>query len=172
MTPWSMVLTHGTLPAPGGPVKRRLAVRAVVWQEGRLLLIRSEVVGDWKFPGGGVEQGESPQAALTREVAEETGYRTVGRSTPAGRVVERAPGRDLPGSLFEMESLYFWTQVAGNPGPQNLDRYERDLGFVPEWVAPQRAFTENTRLLGSGRPGLPTWLARETQVLDRLLCIL
>jgi 8-oxo-dGTP diphosphatase len=172
MTPWSIVLTHGTLPAPGGSVKRRLAVRAVVWQKGRLLMIRSEVVGDWKFPGGGVEHGERPLAALTREVAEETGYRTVGRVEPAGMVIERSPGRDLPGSLFEMESRYFWTLVAANPGPQKLDRYERDLGFVPEWVVPQRAFDENTRLQSSGQPGLPTWLARETLVLDHLLGIL
>ena len=41
-----------------------------------LVLISAEYVGDvfcWKFPGGGVETGESAEQALKREFGEETG---------------------------------------------------------------------------------------------------
>jgi 8-oxo-dGTP diphosphatase len=45
--------------------------------DGRVLLARnsdlSEFPGQWTLPGGGVEQGEHPDAAVVREFAEETG---------------------------------------------------------------------------------------------------
>lgn len=45
--------------------------------DGRVLLARgsarSEFPGVWSLPGGGVEQGEHPDAAVVREFAEETG---------------------------------------------------------------------------------------------------
>jgi 8-oxo-dGTP diphosphatase len=68
-----------------GPVNsgRIRAVGAVVLDgAGRLLLVlraRPPAAGTWSLPGGRVEAGESDQAALIREVAEETGLRvTVG----------------------------------------------------------------------------------------------
>ena len=72
-------------------------VGAVVHDEaGRLLLIRrghAPHAGLWSVPGGRVEAGESPEAAVEREVREETGLRVrvgaaVGRiRIPAGDVV-------------------------------------------------------------------------------------
>jgi 8-oxo-dGTP diphosphatase len=40
---------------------------------GQVLLLRSPRYGDWEFPGGQVEQGETIPHALEREVFEETG---------------------------------------------------------------------------------------------------
>lgn len=41
--------------------------------EGQILLIKSPRYGDWEFPGGQVEEGETIPHALEREVFEETG---------------------------------------------------------------------------------------------------
>ncbi len=52
------------------------AVGAIAVRDGRLLLIRrghAPSRGRWSLPGGRVESGETPQQALVREVAEETG---------------------------------------------------------------------------------------------------
>ena len=52
------------------------AVAAVLIQSGRVLLIRRGVdpgAGLWALPSGFMEQGESPEDALCREVLEETG---------------------------------------------------------------------------------------------------
>ncbi len=161
-------LDHGVLPPPGGPVKSRLAVRAVIRRGGLLLLVRSSVGGDWKFPGGGVEPRESPEEALAREVLEETGYETRGKFVLAGKVFERAEGRERPGSLFEMESRYYFVEVADGPGEVSLNDYEKDLGFQPFWTAALDALTANQTLLASRRSGLPPWLERETRVLEIL----
>jgi ADP-ribose pyrophosphatase YjhB (NUDIX family) len=52
-----------------------VAVGAVVLDAGRVLLVRrgqEPLKGEWSLPGGAVEVGETLEAALTREVCEET----------------------------------------------------------------------------------------------------
>lgn len=50
-------------------------VGAVVIADGRVLCVqrgpRGSLAGKWEFPGGKIELGESPQAALEREIREE-----------------------------------------------------------------------------------------------------
>src|SRR5205809_5843049 len=59
------------------PVMRRVgAIVACVDASGRVLLVRQRggpFAGAWLLPGGGVEEGESPEDAVRRETLEETG---------------------------------------------------------------------------------------------------
>lgn len=51
-----------------------LGVRVVVTDgEGRVLLVRHTYLAGWWLPGGGVDRGETTQAAAVRELREETG---------------------------------------------------------------------------------------------------
>jgi len=56
---------------------QRLAVKALVRRNDDVLLARlsrfAVEAGHWTLPGGGVDHGERPAAALVREMAEETG---------------------------------------------------------------------------------------------------
>ncbi len=54
-----------------GKTIHRSAVRAVICRGRELLMVYSANVGDYKFPGGGVDSGESHAQALAREVLEE-----------------------------------------------------------------------------------------------------
>ena len=58
------------------PDAPRVAVGAVVFHQDKVLLVlrgQAPAKGMWAIPGGGVELGESMQAAAEREVLEETG---------------------------------------------------------------------------------------------------
>lgn len=56
-----------------------LGVRALVMNgNGEVLLVRHRYTSGWHFPGGGVEPHETVEAALSRELVEETGLRLVG----------------------------------------------------------------------------------------------
>jgi 8-oxo-dGTP diphosphatase len=57
------------------PERPVVGVGAVIVDRGRVLLVRrghAPLKGEWSLPGGAVELGETLEAALTREVLEET----------------------------------------------------------------------------------------------------
>ena len=66
------------LAAPVPPQHPQLAVSAVIFRDGKVLLLRrakSPGTGFYSLPGGRVEFGESLHTALHREVDEETGLK-------------------------------------------------------------------------------------------------
>lgn len=67
--------------APGDPLPIMLVVAgALVDADGRVLIARrpkgKRMAGLWEFPGGKVAPGETPEAALIRELQEELGVDT------------------------------------------------------------------------------------------------
>jgi ADP-ribose pyrophosphatase YjhB (NUDIX family) len=53
----------------------KIDVRGAIFDEAeRVLLMREKIDGRWSLPGGWADPGDSPSAAVTREILEETGY--------------------------------------------------------------------------------------------------
>jgi ADP-ribose pyrophosphatase YjhB (NUDIX family)/catechol 2,3-dioxygenase-like lactoylglutathione lyase family enzyme len=58
-----------------GPATPKVDVRAAVFREDRILLVKETGEVGWSLPGGWADVGESPSEAAARETMEESGYR-------------------------------------------------------------------------------------------------
>ena len=129
-------------------------------------MVYSSKVGDYKFPGGGVDKGESHEQALFREVQEECGLSLAQVREEICRIVEYDSAMEPDYDVFKMTSYYYRCEVQGGFGTQKLDSYEQDLGFEPVWLSLEQALQINTSLLDLPQP--PEWLHREILVLEHL----
>ncbi|MEU0071230.1 (deoxy)nucleoside triphosphate pyrophosphohydrolase [Streptomyces sp. NPDC006332] len=107
--------------------ERIVVVGAALFDGGRLLAARRsappELAGRWELPGGKVERGETPEAALVRELREELGI--------AAEHGERVPG-EWP--LRAPYVLQVWTArlLPGSDGPRPLQDHDELRWLTPE----------------------------------------
>ena len=88
----------------------KVDVRAAIFREGRLLLVREREDGRWTLPGGWADIGDSPSTAVIREVKEESGYDVKARKLLA--VLDR----DLHGHPpipYHAYKLFFLCDIVG-----------------------------------------------------------
>lgn len=70
-----MIRRFGEVPKSGRVYRRRAGAYALLPKGNRLLVTcQEDPQPELQLPGGGIDQGESPIAALHREVFEETGW--------------------------------------------------------------------------------------------------
>ena len=92
-----------------------LAVAAAIIRRGDRILVSQRLTGKpdplkWEFPGGKLEQGESPEAALERELREELGI-----ETRTGRLVKAL--RKQSGEQDILLLFYESRLLKGEPEP-------------------------------------------------------
>lgn len=119
-----------------------VGVGAVVIHEGRVLLIRrgkEPLRGRWVVPGGTVELGETLEAALAREVLEETGLVVTPREVVT--VFDRIE-RDAGGVRYHYVIVdYLCDYVSGEPraATDAEDVALVSLADLPRYDLPQKA---------------------------------
>ena len=118
---------------------RRTVVAAALIDGDRLLIAQrshpAALAGQWEFPGGKVERGETARAALVRECSEELGCRVV---------IEQEIGRQSlgDGALF----ILFQASLApGSPDPTALEHRQVRWADASElaaldWVTTNRKY--------------------------------
>ncbi|MBP1754680.1 MAG: hypothetical protein H6Q59_1078 [Firmicutes bacterium] len=144
-------------------VFRRTAARGII-KNGDLYLLIFSKFGDYKFPGGGMENGESPEETLIREVQEETGFRVIRSSIKDyGTVLERRKGKY--DDVMEMDSHYFICDVETEAGRRNLDEYEKEYDYQIVWMTLQEAIKRNRQV--NDLENCP-WIIRDTKVMEWL----
>lgn len=71
-----MIRRYGEAVKNGQQYRRRPGVYGVLLRQGQVLLThQAQPIPEYQLPGGGIDKGEAPIAALHREVFEETGWR-------------------------------------------------------------------------------------------------
>lgn len=146
------------------PIFKRTASRAIIRRGNEYLLVFSKY-GDYKFPGGGVEDGESLEQAVIREVAEETGYVVIPQSIRYfGEAFERRNG--IFGDIMEMRSHYFLCEVSDGIIDRKLDDYEEEYDYRVVWLSLEKAIERNKS--GVDLEKCP-WVTRELAVMEVVL---
>ncbi|MFK7745383.1 MAG: NUDIX domain-containing protein [Roseobacter sp.] len=110
----------------------RIAVRAVIVNDGRLLLVNAWPAGRSKLlcaPGGGVETGSSLPENLAREVHEETGLRiTVGAPCLVNEFHD-------PKSGFHQIEVFFRCMLEGSNQIDPNWKDPEDIVFEHVWAS-------------------------------------
>lgn len=181
------------LPQTPVHINQRTAVRGVIHYQNKILMVQTNR-GDYKFPGGGMEEGETEKETLLREITEETGYTDIHIGVKIGETFEQNIDTEDPESYFQMKSCYYecWL-MSDKRAPGVQDDYEEKLGFHGTFVTVEEAYQSNLSLLKREQkkmhdflqkayiaqmdqkikeqvtfaPEIP-WLERETQVLYKL----
>ena len=147
---------------------RRDSARGIILRSGKVAMIHSRRDGYYKFPGGGIESGESPEAAMIREVREEAGLIVCPESVREYGMVHRiqcSPGN--PEEIFIQDNFYYLCQAEDEMLPPQMEDYEAAAGFEPVFVEAREAIRVNRALAPGSR--YQTMLLREARVLEMLI---
>jgi 8-oxo-dGTP diphosphatase len=113
----------------------RLAAYAVCIGDGRVLLahhVSPNGEATWTLPGGRVEHAEDPFDAVTREVAEETGYESlVERLLGVDSRVIRAAERLADGRAHQNVGVFYQVRITGGQLRPEPDGEVADSAWMP-----------------------------------------
>ena len=147
---------------------KRDSVRAIIFYNNNLAMIKSEKYGEYKFPGGGIEAGESHLNTLLRETKEETGLHIIPSTVKEyGKTLVTCKSMAEPNKIFEQESFYYICDIDLDVKSSiNLDDgYETEYNYSLVFVPLEEAIEQNLKLLNI--PDIP-WVERDLFVLCEL----
>jgi len=122
-----------TYEIPVDELQWRPSSYGIVIKDNKVLL--SKQFGDsYDLPGGGVDLGEDPKAAVVREVKEETGIDAI---DPKNLGVENSFFHSAHGNKKSYHSIlmyYACTFQGGELSTDGFDEYEKEYAEIAEWV--------------------------------------
>ena len=146
----------------------RHSARSIIIANKKLAMIHSTKYDYYKFPGGGIENGEDPITAMVRETREEAGLVVKPETIKEYGYVHRIQRSDMDATeCFIQNNYYYFCQAEDEVVAQCLDNYEAQENYVLEYVTPQIAITKNRSV--SQSPYNPMMFEREAKVIEMLM---
>jgi len=124
------------LTGQGGYITPKVDVRAAVFRQDTLLLVKEKADGGWTLPGGWADVGESPHQAVERETFEESGYQIRARRLVGVYDANRMEGQL---TLFHAYKLVFLCELAGGEAAVSDETLEVDFFPVDKLPMPLSA---------------------------------
>jgi putative hydrolase of the HAD superfamily len=151
---------------PDGDASLRVSVRAVILRGNRLIMLKSAADGHLEFPGGGIEEGETPETALIREIREETGLTVIPDSIREYGSVRRIE-KGKRESVFIQDNAIYLCETEPTAAQQSLSEKERAEGMEVIETDPAAALRVNRELMRTN--GESGHLLRDCGVLEQLI---
>ena len=146
----------------------RNSARSIIIENGKVAMVHSLKYDYYKFPGGGIEQGEDPIEAMIRETREESGLTVIPESVTEYGFVHRIHKSDTDETeCFVQDNFYYLCDVRKDAGDQQLDDYEAQEDYTLEFVEPKTAIIKNRSTANT--PYNPMMFEREARVLEMLI---
>ena len=115
-----------------GHATPKVDVRAAVFRDEAILLVRERSEGLWTLPGGWADIGESPGEAVAREAFEESGYRV--RAVKVLAVYDRNK-HPHPPYPFHAYKIFFQCELMGGEPAHSMET--DGVGFFREDTLPE-----------------------------------
>ena len=146
----------------------RHSARSIMIRDGKVAMVHSIKYDYYKFPGGGIENGEDPVEAMIRETREEAGLVVIPGSVKEYGYVHRIQRSDKdPDECFVQDNFYYLCKARDQRTLQQLDDYEAQESYRLEYVEPLAAIRKNCNVQNS--PYNPMMFEREARVLENLI---
>lgn len=146
----------------------RQAARAIILDGDNILLLYTERYHDYTLPGGGVDNNEHIEAALIRELKEETGAQNVRSIREFGRYEEFRPWYKSDYDLIHMESFCFTCEIDEQLGATSFETHEIENGMRVCWMNIHQAIKHNEQTIAnSAKKGMS--IERETFLLKLIV---
>lgn len=129
----------GVFSAQSGYATPKVDVRAAVFRDEGILLVKEREDGGWTLPGGWADVGDPPSVAAVREVKEESGYDVVARKLV---MVYDRDRHGHPPHLFHIYKLFFLCELVG--GEATTDHEIAEVGFFGKDRLPPLSLTRIT----------------------------
>ncbi len=110
----------------------KVAVRAAVFDDHQILLVREKLDGNWSMPGGWADLNDSPSKMVEREVFEESGFLV--KATKLIAVHESNHDR-LPLEYWHNYKLVFLCDLVGGSARPSIETTE--IGFFHQNMLPE-----------------------------------
>ena len=146
----------------------RDSARSIIIRNGKIAMIHSQKYDYYKFPGGGIEDGENPIGAMIRETQEEAGLKVIPETIKEYGYVHRIQKSDYnPSECFVQDNYYYLCDAVDGLVSQDLDDYEKQESYQLEYIEHASAIEKNRSVKDS--PYNQTMFEREARVLEMLL---
>ena len=143
----------------------RDSARGIIIRDGKIAMIRSRKYDYYEFPGGGIENGETPIEALIRETREEAGLIVIPETVREYGYVHRIQRSNYdPAECFVQDNYYYLCEAMDRPVSQSPDDCET---YQLEFIEPVLAIQKN-RNVKEG-PYSQLMVEREARVLEMLI---